>query len=334
MAEPDAEDPVQSAAIYPPEIGRLSIIEFEFDVPEYVSECAYVHPVPIPDPYATFPLHTAVIFPPEIVRLSIIEFDVPGYAYVYPVPIPDPYLTVPLHTAVIFPPEIAKLPSHEVPPSAHPVPIAADSPFPSTETEPLQRAIEAHRPFAGVPMPAPGRPDARTATEPREITARLTFESSSQAICRSAFPPSKMRTADEPEIRTALSNCTPVKRRLAVEPERETEAEALPAPVTVTVTGKGRVICSVPSLLLHRTKSPEMFTGPRSRLQRVRQRDDQLPVKFAWNDRSSTFEQSESEMVEWHPPIDISHHLIITLFELFGELHIRTPIPRDSRSSN
>jgi hypothetical protein len=47
-----------------------------------------------------------------------------------------------------------------------------------------------------------------------------------------------MRTAEEREIRTALANCIPVKRKLTLESEIETEAEAVPVPGTE----KGRVI--------------------------------------------------------------------------------------------
>jgi hypothetical protein len=87
-------------------------------------------------------------------------------------------------------------------------------------------------------MPAPRPPDALTATEPRAITARLTFEFSVQTICRTAFPPAKKRTAGEPDIRTVLSNCTSMKRRLPLELAIETEGEAVP----VIATEKGRVI--------------------------------------------------------------------------------------------
>jgi hypothetical protein len=181
-----------------------------------------------------------------VLRFSSVDVAVrPENANVYPVPIPNPYadaiwsVSTLLQATVIFPPEIARLPSHEIPPLALPVPIAADSGCPSTETEPLQRTTEAHRPFTGVPMPAPARPEALTATEPREIAARLTFEFCVHTICRNSLLPSKTRTAEELEIVTALFNFTSVKRTETLESDRETEVEALP----VTVTENGRVFC-------------------------------------------------------------------------------------------
>jgi hypothetical protein len=50
MAEPDTEDPVQSAVIFPPEIVRFSSVDVEVD-DEYLVDVA-PNPVPIPDPYA------------------------------------------------------------------------------------------------------------------------------------------------------------------------------------------------------------------------------------------------------------------------------------------
>jgi hypothetical protein len=107
-----------------------------------------------------------------------------------------------------------------------------------TEIEPLERTIEEHRPFTGVPMPAPTRPDALTSTEPRAIAATLTFELSVQTICSSWFAPSKTRSADELEIVTTLVSFTCLKRIWILELEIETEAEV----ALVPVMEKGKVI--------------------------------------------------------------------------------------------
>jgi hypothetical protein len=120
-----------------------------------------------------------------------------------------------------------------------PVPIAADSASPLTEIDPLQIMIEEQAPFTGVPMPAPARPDALTATEPTSVAARLTFEYCIQTICRRLISrSSKIRIAVELEIVMASFIATFVKRTRTSELEREMDADASPLPVIE----RGRVI--------------------------------------------------------------------------------------------
>jgi hypothetical protein len=78
-------------------------------------------------------------------------------------------------------------------------------------------------------MPAPTRSEAFTATEPPATAARLTFESAAQAICKTAFSPSKRRATAEPEISTAPSKFTSVRSTRTSQSEKE--MEAAPEPV-------------------------------------------------------------------------------------------------------